>query len=412
MDKKIKLGIFVESFPVVSETFVVNKVMHFLSLQYDVHVFTLKRSDQWSFFEYLVNDYPDIKKRIHIALPLEYSISNFVSNLACLIKDLLICPISTFKYLKHNLFLNTNGLMSIYERVFLRLSFVRNTPDILSVEFDTLGYKIVDLKDFLNCKIVVHCRGVSQATNSYYRNTDILKYLDRYADVYIYASKFLYKNSRKLGFGKNGKNVVVYAGVADFFITHKFEDNKQVDKKYFRIISVGRLSWSKGYEFGLEAVKIASKVCKGIKYIIIGDGQYKQAVLFAAHQMGLLKKNTVSIIGSLSSEKVRDELNKSDIFLQTSVAEGFGISSLEAQSLGLPVIVTDSGGLPETVDDGRSGYVVEKRNPYSIASKIIFLYKHREKARKLGLHGQKVIRQKHKLIDEMKKMKNIYEALF
>jgi colanic acid/amylovoran biosynthesis glycosyltransferase len=62
-----------------------------------------------------------------------------------------------------------------------------------------------------------------------------------------------------------------------------------------------------------------------------------------------------------------------DVFLHAAVSEGFCNAVIEAQAMGLPVVCSDAGGLPENVADGESGFVVQRRNPRALAEKLAVL---------------------------------------
>ncbi|MFZ5366133.1 MAG: glycosyltransferase family 4 protein [Patescibacteria group bacterium] len=407
--KKAKIGVFVEAFPVVSETFIANKVKYLLDFGYDVQIFTLKESKQWNFFPKLTRSFPDIKNRVHIAPSLE-SLDNVLKVTIRLLADLLSKPFSTIGFLAYNLFLSDNHFLGPAERVFSRINFNGIQLDILSIEFDTLGYRVVDLKPILKCKVLINTVGIAQATNTYQQMPNRLLYLNKYVDFFRFASQFLRENSFNLGLSKNIKNEVVYIGVNPLFIDKRIKIRSLKNKK-LKIISVGRLAWSKGYEFALEAIAIAKKVGVNIQYIIVGDGPYKDAVYYAAKQFNLLKNKTVIFKGALSLLQVKKELAKANVFLQASVAEGFGVSALEAQAIGLPVIATNAGGLPENIVNFKTGFIVPKRDPQALAKKIIYLYKDQKKSQPMGNNGRQRVRRYFTLNNEMDALMKIYKKL-
>lgn len=405
-----KIGIFVETFPIVSETFIVNKVIYLLCQGYNVQIFTLRESSQWRFFPELLNKKYDIKNRIKIGVEVRSSDSLFLIGLKKLFLNLLDNPKNTFKFIFFNLFQSDNSFLSIIDRIFMRINFCNVEIDVLSIEFDTIGYKVVDLKKLLNCKILVNTMGVAQATNSYQRNPSILSYLNKYADFFRFASVFLQKNSIKLGFDKNIRNTVIYSGVNPIFNLNTLDRHKHTSKK-LKIISVARLAWSKGYEFALEAVSLMIKSGIKVQYTIIGDGPYKHAIDYAIKQMGLIRGVDVILKGSKSLVHIKEELLKSDVFLQSSVIEGFGISVLEAQSVGLPAVVTDTGGLKENIVNYKTGLFTRNRDSKDIASKLICLSKDSKKLKIMGENGNARVKNNFTLKEEMRHLMKVYESL-
>lgn len=103
-------------------------------------------------------------------------------------------------------------------------------------------------------------------------------------------------------------------------------------------------------------------------YTIIGDGAEKERLQFAVYQLNL--SENVIFLGKLNPEQVKEELAKTDIYLQYSIQEGFCNAALEAQAMGLLCIVSDAEGLSENVLDKQTGFVVEKQNPTLLSEKI------------------------------------------
>jgi colanic acid/amylovoran biosynthesis glycosyltransferase len=135
------------------------------------------------------------------------------------------------------------------------------------------------------------------------------------------------------------------------------------------LLTVGRLHWKKGIEYTLEALSILDKQGINFHYTVIGDGSERERLVFAVHQLGLEKK--VTFAGKLVPDIVKAQLEKSSIYLQYSIQEGFCNAVLEAQAMGLLCIVSDAEGLSENVLDGQTGWVVPKRNPQLFAKKIM-----------------------------------------
>ena len=74
--------------------------------------------------------------------------------------------------------------------------------------------------------------------------------------------------------------------------------------------------------------------------------------------------------------------------------EGLGIALVEAAHFGLPVIGTNSGGIPETMDDGRSGFVVPERDCHALAQKIELLANDKDLCGRMGAHGRDFVAKK------------------
>ncbi|MDO6597694.1 glycosyltransferase family 4 protein [Oceanihabitans sp. 2_MG-2023] len=151
--------------------------------------------------------------------------------------------------------------------------------------------------------------------------------------------------------------------------TQFFKSNSQIQKQdCIQFATVARLHWKKGLEYTLEALALLKKEGLNFHYTIIGAGSEKERLVFAAHQLGILE--TLSFTGKMPQTEVKKQLEKASIYIQYSIQEGFCNAVLEAQALGLLCVVSNAEGLAENVLDGTTGWVVPKRKPELLASKL------------------------------------------
>jgi len=149
-----------------------------------------------------------------------------------------------------------------------------------------------------------------------------------------------------------------------------------------RLISVGRLHWVKGYEYALEAVRLLVEEGHRLSYTIVGaDEGAEGAIRLAIRDFGL--EDVVTLTGHLPSDRIRDALGASDVFVLSSLSEGSSVATLEAMAMGLPVVVTDVGGNADIVTNGEHGAVVPARSSRALASAIAGL-RHAEMRRIMG----------------------------
>ncbi|MGY0392945.1 glycosyltransferase family 4 protein [Bizionia sp. KMM 8389] len=136
-----------------------------------------------------------------------------------------------------------------------------------------------------------------------------------------------------------------------------------------RLVSVARLHWKKGLEYTLEALAILQQQGIAFEYTIIGSGSERERLVFAAHQLGI--SASVIFAGKMAPEAVKATLSQSDVYVQYSIQEGFCNAVLEAQAMGLLCVVSDAEGLAENVLDGKTGWVVSKRQPAVLARQLV-----------------------------------------
>lgn len=166
---------------------------------------------------------------------------------------------------------------------------------------------------------------------------------------------------------KHRIHIITPAIDVDFFQGNS--DEIDTDLEPINIVTVARLHWKKGLEYTLEGLSILKNEGIPFHYTIIGEGEERERLIFAAYQLGILEY--VHFIGKLSPEQVKKQLSKAVLYLQYSIQEGFCNAVLEAQSMGLLCIVSNAEGLDENVLDNKTGWVVPKRQAPSLAKKII-----------------------------------------
>jgi glycosyltransferase involved in cell wall biosynthesis len=163
-------------------------------------------------------------------------------------------------------------------------------------------------------------------------------------------------------------------------VNKKFKYYKENDK--LKLISIGRLIYWKGFNFLVEAADILNKKSIDFELVIIGEGQDRNNIEKLIIEKKLIGK--VILLGLRHHDEVLNMLSKSDIYIQPSIVdlktnqtESFGVAVLEAIIVGLPVIVTNVGGLPDTVLGGNSGFarIIESKDPKAIVNSVLSMMK-------------------------------------
>jgi glycosyltransferase involved in cell wall biosynthesis len=176
-----------------------------------------------------------------------------------------------------------------------------------------------------------------------------------------------------------------------------------------RIVSVGRIGWSKGYEYALTAVRQLRDAGHRITYTIAGAADDADpAVTLAIHEFGL--QDVVHRVGQLSRREVRDLLAGSDVFLSSALSEGSSVATMDAMAMGLPVVVTDVGGQSEIVADGLHGFVVPSRDPAALAAAVVKLLPS-ETRRAMGAAGSEKVRAEWDSARQLDRLAELYRDL-
>lgn len=154
--------------------------------------------------------------------------------------------------------------------------------------------------------------------------------------------------------------------------------------KGFRILSVGRLTWQKGFDLAIEAMKLLKDKNCHIRWYVLGEGEQKKAL---QKKIQILKlEQDFLLLGQVDNPY--PYYAQADLYVHATRYEGKSIAIQEAQTLGCAVIASDCNGNREQIEDGKDGIMCEL-TPEDIAEKIEELYLSKEKREMLGEAARK-----------------------
>ncbi|MDQ3699322.1 MAG: glycosyltransferase family 4 protein, partial [Chloroflexota bacterium] len=152
------------------------------------------------------------------------------------------------------------------------------------------------------------------------------------------------------------------------------------------IVAVGRMTPQKRHDILLDAIALARRDVPDLVLAIAGDGPLRPELEARAARLGLTGapggQHGVRFLGRYP--RVPELLRCVDALVQPSAFEGLPLAVLEGMAAGLPVVVTDTIGTNETVEDERSGLVVPPNSPTALAGAIVRLVRERGLAQRLG----------------------------
>jgi glycosyltransferase involved in cell wall biosynthesis len=149
------------------------------------------------------------------------------------------------------------------------------------------------------------------------------------------------------------------------------------------LLFVGRLRIRKGVEVLLEALKAVP----GARLLIAGDGEHREALERKAAELGL--GPAAVFLGRCDASRVRGLLGGAAALVVPSTYEGMPLVVLEAMEAGLPVVASRVSGIPEVVEDGRTGWLVPPEDPDALAAVLTEALGNSEEARRRGEEGRR-----------------------
>lgn len=186
-------------------------------------------------------------------------------------------------------------------------------------------------------------------------------------------------------FGIKSKIEIIPLGV-DIKIFKK-SINKNLKKKYcqnneFLVISVGRLVEKKGMEYLIHAFKKVKSEIKKVKLIIVGDGPLYNKLLTLRDKLEL--KKDVIFTKEINHILLPKYYSASDLFVLPSIIDNIGdretqgVVFLEAMACGVPVIGTNTGGIPDIISNKDVGVLIPEKDSEKLADEIIRLLKNKK----------------------------------
>lgn len=205
-----------------------------------------------------------------------------------------------------------------------------------------------------------------------------------------------YRKTNFITISESSKKDMIKLGIAEDRISVVFPG---VDLKKLKpaeksekptVLYLGRLKEYKSVDLFIKsAKKVVSKI-PNAQFIIAGDGEERINLVRLSRRLGL--RNKVKFLGKVTEEEKVQLYQKAWVFVNPSYMEGWGMTSIEANACGTPVIASDVPGLRDSVNNPETGYLVKYGDTKDFAKKIIDLLtdnKKREYMSKMSIQWAK-----------------------
>jgi glycosyltransferase involved in cell wall biosynthesis len=233
----------------------------------------------------------------------------------------------------------------------------------------------------------------------------IFKQIFKRADKIQAISSYLANWARQMGAKcpvevvPNGVDLEVFSKIEDKGV----EDVSSGSSKK-TIITVSRLVEKNGIECLIRSMQFLPE---NITLKIIGEGELESQLKSLAENKKL--NNRIEFLGKIDPAGVSAYLKESDVFCRPSISEGLGNAFLEAMAMNVPVVATPVGGIPDFLEDGKTGWYAQVKDAKSIAEKIKYILdnKNKEKVEKVVRTARKMVEEKYNWDTIAKKMREM-----
>lgn len=391
--RRPRLGVVVNSFPAVSETFIANKVTGLARAGLDVTVFASRRAASAPPAGVALVAPPRGGRAMAFAIPLAR---------AGLRRPTAV--VDAFAAAR------AGGDRAV-TRATRTLPFLAHRLDVLHFEFSGLAVAHLPVLSLLgDMKLVVSCRGAAEQIHPLLdpgRGAALRTVFSR-VDLIHCVSDDMRRTVE--GFGATPEKILVNRPAVDAAAFQRTTPYGKGDRSgSVRLLSVGRLHWKKGLEEGVLAVHRLVEQGLDVRYRIVGEGFERERLTFLIHELGLASR--VELLGSQPAPEVRRHLEEADILLLPSSSEGLSNAVLEAMAMELPVVTTTAGGMTEAIDDGVEGYVVAPHNVGAMADRVGALAGNPALRLAMGQRGRARVLRDFTLERQVSRFVAAYEAL-
>ena len=369
--KKLRIAMIVGTFPVYSETFITRKIDYLIQRGHDVHVFC-RRFDR-SMFNAAV--YKKIVHRLRGIRKTRFercfrSCENFLKTVICDAKSIKKM-LRTESNIHH--FLNCSAS-----------SFFTQNWDIVHCHYLVNVATIQEIRREIPCPVIASVYGYDATIFPYVSPQNFVDVQDwiKHVDGLTYSSEFLQQETHRITSTEGLIESIIFPETPTDLFSSCARENSHTP---LRILSVGRLHWSKGYPVALKAMEILRERNIDFQYRIVGEGESRAELEYLIRNRGL--QNYVSFEGRKKPEEVSETMQWADIFLLPSAKEEFGVVLTEAQACGLPIVASRVGGVPEATCEGQTSLLVEPGNPTAFADALIKLYNDTTLFRRMSAQG-------------------------
>ena len=208
------------------------------------------------------------------------------------------------------------------------------------------------------------------------------------------------------------KVVTIYNGVE----LEAFRPDVQDDPELRRMLgldleapvvgTIGRLVYQKAQDVFLQAASLVIQAVPDAQFLVVGEGPLRPALERLSQELGLKKCRFAGFRAD-----VPDVLSVMDVFVLSSILEGFPQVLFEALAAARPVVATRIDGVTEVVQHGATGLLVPPRDPAALADAIVSLLNDRSLGRRLGEAGRRLVEERFASSRMVEEVDRFYSTL-
>jgi len=410
----MKVAFILASFPALAETFILNQITGLLDLGHDVELFAHSNPGQEKVHQ-PVRRYGLMERTHYFNMPASKTKARqILSTLYLLLRNFHKDPSAIMRLL--NIFKYGRSVLSPGRLCFL-IPFLgrRDAFDIIHCHYGPNGNIGVLLRDLgVRGKLITTFHAYDVTLVIAREGRDVYNRLFAEGDLLMPISKHWRKRLIDLGCSEN--KIVVHRVGLDM-------ENFPLQQRQFhkgdtiKLLTVSRLVEKKGLEYAIQAVArvIRSYPDGNMEYRIVGNGPLQTTLEKLITELGVNQQ--VKLLGWVDDSELKVLMADSDISLLPSVTgtdddqEGIPGFLIEALATGMPVISTYHSGIPELIQNGKSGFLVPERDVGALSGKLEYLIAHPEQWSEMGQFGREFVEDNYDIRKLNRRLVRIYQSL-
>lgn len=315
--------------------------------------------------------------------------------------------------------INTYGFLDLYQRLLFKLKlskyksrdiYIMSKYDIVHLQHSYLFRKILpfnNIDEDLRPKIIVSLKGadtymkpwLSIEWEHFYRNQS-----NTLVTNFITMSHHLKCYLQKWGVVEDKIYVSPISYGKRFIIEPKYP-NKDV----LKLVSAYRMVWEKNIDKCLRfALELKIKEVK-FEYDIYGDGNDMGQLYYLIDRYDL--HGYVFVKGKVDNGVLKNKLTDYDFYIQLSLSESFGASVIEAEAYGVPSIISDVDGLPETIIKNVTGLIELNSDLKALAHDCLSLWRDEKRYYQFSKNAIKFVNDNYSLENELERLNTLYKKV-